>query len=77
MNDKQLQEAGVQAAHSFYAVPGATPYLIFLTGWNAAIHQVKLLAQTTGGDGCFCSHHPNDPAHTKDCYDLVKALTGK
>lgn len=77
MDDKQLQEVGIQAANSFYVRPDATPYSIFLAGWNTAIHQVRLLAQTSGGDGCFCAHHPDDPAHTKDCYDLVKALTGE
>ena len=75
MDDSQLQELGVQAANSFYVHPAATPHSIFLAGWNMAIHQVRLLAQTSGGDGCFCSHHPDDPAHTRDCYDLVKALT--
>lgn len=76
MDDKQLQEVGVKAANSFYVAPSATPYSIFLAGWNTAIHQIRLLAQTPGGDGCFCAHHPDDPAHMKDCYDLTKALTG-
>ena len=48
----------------------------FHDGWHAALRFVGLLAQTPGGDGCYCAHHPDDPAHTKDCYDLIKALTG-
>lgn len=48
----------------------------FLTGWDAAMEWIGRLIQTPGGDGCYCAHHPDDPAHTKDCYDLVKALTG-
>jgi len=23
---------------------------------------------TPGGDGCYCAHHPDDPAHTRTCY---------
>lgn len=46
----------------------------FIAGWDAAIEQVGLLLQTRGGDGCYCTHHPDDPAHTQDCYDLFKAL---
>jgi hypothetical protein len=49
----------------------------FLAGWNAAMFQVGTLVQTPGGDGCYCAHHPDDPAHTGDCYDLFKALTGE
>ena len=49
----------------------------FRSGWDAAIRHVEYLAQTPGGDGCYCAHHPDDPAHTKDCYDLIKALTGR
>lgn len=49
----------------------------FRAGWDAALGWVGRLIQTPGGDGCYCTHHPDDPAHTKDCYDLVKALTGE
>jgi hypothetical protein len=49
----------------------------FIHGWDAAMREVVLLVQTPGGDGCYCTHHPDDPAHGKDCYDLFKALTGK
>jgi hypothetical protein len=49
----------------------------FKAGWDAAIRNVGLLMQTPGGDGCYCTHHPDDPAHTKDCYDLAKALTDR
>jgi hypothetical protein len=44
----------------------------FMHGWDAA-----MLLQTPSGDGCYCAHHPDDPAHGRDCYDLFKALTGK
>lgn len=33
------------------------------------------MLQTPGGDGCFCAHHPDDPAHTATCYDLIDYLT--
>lgn len=23
---------------------------------------------TPGGDGCYCTHHPDDPAHGRECY---------
>lgn len=23
---------------------------------------------TPGGDGCYCTHHPDDPAHGDWCY---------
>lgn len=26
-------------------------------------------APTAGGDGCYCTHHPDDPAHTAECYE--------
>lgn len=26
----------------------------------------------TFGDGHYCQHHPDDPAHGKDCYKLDK-----
>jgi len=26
-------------------------------------------APLPGGDGCFCTHHPDDPAHGSACYD--------
>jgi hypothetical protein len=46
----------------------------FKAGWDAAMRVVGLALQTPGGDGCYCAHHPDNPAHTKDCYDLTKAL---
>jgi hypothetical protein len=46
----------------------------FMAGWDAAMLQVSMFLQTPGADGCYCTHHPDDPAHTKDCYDLAKAL---
>jgi hypothetical protein len=49
----------------------------FIAGWDAAMRQVALLVATPGGDGCYCAHHPDDPAHGDDCYDLMKALTGR
>jgi hypothetical protein len=49
----------------------------FIHGWDAAMREVVLLVQTPGGDGCYCAHHPDDPAHGGDCCDLFKALTGK
>jgi hypothetical protein len=49
----------------------------FIHGWDAAMREVAVLVQTRGGDGCYCAHHPDDPAHGRDCYDLFKALTGK
>lgn len=49
----------------------------FEAGWDSALSYIRLLMQTPGGDGCFCAHHPDDPAHTKDCYDLIKTLTGR
>jgi hypothetical protein len=49
----------------------------FLAGWDAAMNQVALLMQTPGGDGCYCAHHPDDPAHGGDCYDLFKALADR
>jgi hypothetical protein len=24
---------------------------------------------TLGGDGRYCTHHDDDPAHTKECYE--------
>lgn len=29
-------------------------------------------AAPTFGDGHYCTHRPDDPAHTKDCYDYDK-----
>lgn len=77
MNDEQFQRLAIESAERFYTSPNATPYSIFLAGWNAAVHNIGLLMQAHGGDGCYCVHHPDDPAHTKDCYDLIKALTGE
>ena len=75
MDAEQFQRLGVESAERFYASPNATPYSIFLAGWNAALSFVGSLMETPGADGCFCAHHPDDPAHTKDCYDLIQALT--
>lgn len=55
---------------------GNAPREGFLAGWDAAMGQVALLLQTPGGDGCYCVHHPDDPAHGNACYDLLTALTG-
>jgi hypothetical protein len=49
----------------------------FLAGWDAAMLQVGMFLQTPGADGCYCVHHPDDPAHGNDCYDLEKVLTGQ
>lgn len=46
----------------------------FEAGWNAALEFVAPWLQTPGADGCYCNHHPDDPAHTKDCYDITKVL---
>lgn len=46
----------------------------FSDGWNAALSFAGSLLETRGGDGCFCVHHPDDPAHTEECYDLLAAL---
>lgn len=46
----------------------------FSDGWNAALSFVGSLLETRGGDGCFCAHHPDDPAHTEECYDLMVVL---
>jgi hypothetical protein len=45
----------------------------FLAGWDAAMNQVALLVVMVA----TAPHHPDDPAHSRDCYDLFKALTGK
>lgn len=26
---------------------------------------------TPGGDGCYCTHHPDDPSHGPGCYDAT------
>jgi hypothetical protein len=62
----------IAADHSGYVEHARS---VFRSGWDAAIQYIESLTQTPGGDGCYCVHHPDDPAHTKDCYDLVKALT--
>lgn len=69
--DAELQQARDIAADRSGYVEHARA--AFRAGWDAAITQIGLLVQTPGGDGCYCSHHPDDPAHTRDCYDLVKA----
>lgn len=46
----------------------------FFSGWDKAIEEVGLMLQTPGGDGCFCVHHPDDPAHGEDCYDVIQYL---
>lgn len=46
----------------------------FFDGWDKAIEEVGLILQAPGGDGCFCVHHPDDPAHTADCYYVVEYL---
>lgn len=52
-----------------------TDWSAFFAGWDKAIEEVGLMLQTPGGDGCYCAHHPDDPAHTPDCYDLIDYLT--
>lgn len=47
----------------------------FFAGWDKAVEEIGLMLQTPGGDGCFCAHHPDDPAHTGTCYDLIEYLT--
>lgn len=47
----------------------------FFAGWNKAVEEIGLMLQTPGADGRFCVHHDDDPAHTKDCYDLISYLT--
>ena len=74
MEPDQLHARETAADHSGYVEHARAA---FRAGWDAAFFHVSQLLQTPGGDGCFCAHHPDDPAHTKDCYDLVKALTGK
>jgi hypothetical protein len=39
------------------------------------IETCRTAFKTPSGDGCYCTHHPDDPAHGKDCYDLFKALS--
>jgi hypothetical protein len=46
----------------------------FTDGWNAALSFVGSLMETPGGDGCFCAHHPDDPAHTEECYSVLTVL---
>lgn len=46
----------------------------FSDGWNAALGFVGSLLETPGGDGCFCVHHPDDPAHTAECYNVLTVL---
>ncbi len=46
----------------------------FSGGWNAALTFVGSLMETPGADGRFCAHHPDDPAHTAECYDLLALL---
>lgn len=48
----------------------------FFAGWDKAIEQVGLMMQTVGGDGRYCVHHDDDPAHTANCYDLIEYITG-
>lgn len=47
----------------------------FFAGWDKAVEEIGLMLQTPGGDGCFCAHHPDDPAHTAVCYSLIEYLT--
>lgn len=75
MNSKELQETRDIAASKH---GGSFHYrAAFCAGWDEAIRHLSLLLQTSGGDGCYCAHHPDDPAHTKDCYDFIPALTGE
>jgi hypothetical protein len=74
-NDQLNQQAREGAASKSGYVE--TCRTAFMHGWDAAMREVGLLLQTPSGDGCYCAHHPDDPAHGKDCYDLFKALAGK
>jgi hypothetical protein len=73
ITDNDLQQARDTAAEQSGYVEHARA--AFRSGWNEAMRHVGLLMQTPGGDGCYCAHHPDDPAHTRDCYDLAQALT--
>lgn len=59
---------------SVYSPPIGCEQSAFLAGWDAAVEEIGLMLQTPGGDGCFCTHHPDDPAHTRDCYSIVDYL---
>lgn len=59
---------------SVYIAPIGCEQRAFFAGWDKAIKEVGLILQTPGGDGCFCTHHPDDPAHTKDCHDVIEFL---
>lgn len=77
-DDRQQAEARFHAYNSFLKQSHLDPMgEAFADGWKAAFEYIGRLIQTPGGDGCYCAHHPDDPAHTKDCYDLMKALTGR
>lgn len=60
---------------SAYEPPIGCEHSAFLAGWDAGVEEIGLMLQTPGGDGCYCTHHPDDPAHTQDCYDLIEYLT--
>lgn len=72
-----LQQREISADYYAAGHSLTSPRFAFKAGWDSAIQKVAALLQTPGSDGCYCAHHPDDPAHTKDCYDLVKALTGR
>ena len=73
--EENLHQRNVAA--DYYSKGQFTRRVAFQAGWDSAMQTIGLVLQTPGGDGCYCAHHPDDPAHTKDCYDLMKALTGK
>lgn len=60
---------------SVYIAPIGCEQRAFFAGWDEAIKEIGLILQTPGGDGCFCAHHPDDPAHVATCYDLIEHLT--
>ena len=77
-NEHALLAREVAADRAGYTAESMSSWrLAFMKGWEACWREVGLMVQTPGGDGCYCAHHPDDPAHTKDCYDLFKALMGR
>lgn len=46
----------------------ALPDLAVAAGCHVGIKVTPLPQPTSGGDGCFCTHHPDDPAHGPACY---------
>lgn len=36
--------------------------------WCGEFKAILEQQPTIGGDGCYCTHHPDDPAHGSGCY---------